>query len=146
MLDTMYNAKGIGLSASQIGLNINLFIMDDLCNKKVSYIQNKVFINPKILKIYGSDEIYLEGCLSIPHVLDNITRKSSVILQYTDINNNTHIKKFHKLHARIIQHEYDHTRGVLFIDYLSMMKKKILENKLKNIDRGNVKVSYPIKK
>lgn len=135
MFETMYNAKGIGLAANQIGYNIRVFI-----------IKNKIFINPKLIKIYGNLNKNKEGCLSIPSIFENVLRKSNIKIQYFNENWKLCINKFNGIDARIIQHEYDHIEGKLFIDYLSPLKKELISNKLKLLIKGKINVNYPIKK
>lgn len=142
MFNIMYKANGIGLAAIQIGIDIRLFIIDAsslINNKKFEYNKNelqkfkKVFINPKIIEKKGEICTFEEGCLSIPTIRENIDRLNNIILEYYDENFNHKVELFSDIEARIIQHEYDHLEGILFIDHLSILKKKILEKKLKNI-------------
>lgn len=129
MYDTMYKAKGIGLSAPQIGLSIRLFIIEynNFYKKKFK----KVFINPKIIKNYGYDLISKEGCLSIPNIIENIKRKNNLIIEYYDENWKKYRQHFNGLLSIIIQHEYDHIDGKLFIDKIYDLKKILIKNKLK---------------
>ncbi|WP_212113159.1 peptide deformylase [Candidatus Shikimatogenerans silvanidophilus] len=134
MFETMYNANGIGLASSQIGININLFIID-LFKKK------KIFINSKIIKEYGKKKEYKEGCLSFPGINNkNIYRKSKILLEFYDENWKKNIKNFKGILARVIQHEYDHINGILFIDFLSKKEKKEIKNNIKKINKWE----YPI--
>lgn len=144
MFETMYNANGIGLAAPQIGLNIRLFIID-----LVSYIQNnkillkKVFINPKIIHNYGEVMNLKEGCLSIPNILEYVKRKSHILIEYYNENWNKHIEILNSFEARVIQHEYDHIEGKLFIDHLSFMKRELIMKKLISISKGEITPNYP---
>ncbi len=106
---TMQNANGIGLAAPQVGKNINLILVDDGSGPKV-------FINPVIIYSSRSQNIFEEGCLSIPEVFGQVMRPEKVWLFYRDENNKFHFKISSGLEARILQHEVDHLRGVLFID------------------------------
>lgn len=142
MFDTMYQANGIGLAAPQVGLDIKLFIIDASCiakDKNFDLLKNnlkqfkKVFINPKIIKEQGYKTKFLEGCLSIPFISEEIYRNEALILDYYDEKFNKKIDFFSDIYARIIQHEYDHIHGTLFIDYLSKMKRKLIDQKLKNL-------------
>lgn len=146
MFNIMYQENGIGLAAIQVGIDIRLFIIDisTLINdNKFKNHENslkkckKVFINPKIIEENGGVSTFSEGCLSIPTIRENISRSKNVILEYYDENFNYKIECFSDIQARIIQHEYDHLNGILFIDHLSILKKQILKNKLKKIERKN---------
>ncbi|XOD66643.1 MAG: peptide deformylase [Flavobacteriales bacterium Tduv] len=153
MFDTMYNAKGVGLAAPQIGEDLRLFIIDTLpfsntknkAEARFLKIFKKVFINPVILENYGEAWKFREGCLSIPDVMENVTRNSHVLIEYYD----EHWKKKREildgLRARVMQHEYDHIEGKLFIDYLSSLKRHLISNKLKDISNGKITMDYPIK-
>lgn len=150
MFETMYNAKGIGLAAPQIGKNIRLFIIDITCfqnikNSSFSEKFKKVFINSKLLKNYGKIWKFREGCLSIPNVIEDIKRKSCILIEYYDQFWNKHIQNLNGIQARVIQHEYDHIEGKLFIDYFSDIKKQLINNELKNISQGKFRINYPIK-
>lgn len=134
MFETMYNARGVGLAANQIGYNIRVFI-----------IKNKIFINPKLIKTYGDLNKNKEGCLSIPSVFENVLRKSNIKIKYFNENWKLCIDKFNGINARIIQHEYDHIDGKLFIDRISPFKMDLISNKLKILIKGKINVNYPIK-
>lgn len=146
MFETMENANGVGLAAPQIGKNIRLFITDatNIEEYKDSGFK-KVFINPIITKEEGEEWLYEEGCLSIPGIRENVTRKSVVTIEYFDENFVKHTEVYEKLPGRIIQHEYDHIEGTLFLDHLSALKKQLLKGKLSNISKGKVEVDYKMK-
>jgi peptide deformylase len=145
MFETMYTSVGVGLAAPQVNRSIRLFIVD-----ATPYAEEypdasdfrKVFINPKIVKEDGDDWIFNEGCLSIPHIREDITRKSEVRIQYYDREFNYHDEVYTGVIGRIIQHEYDHLEGILFVDKTSPLKKTLLRRKLNDISRGNIEVSY----
>ncbi len=147
MNDTMRVAQGIGLAAPQIGKAIRLFVVDgtaieddpDLAEFKLA------FINPEIVKEVGEAWQYEEGCLSIPNIRENISRKEKVKIKYYDQEWNLHEDEFDGMRARIIQHEYDHIEGKLFIDYLTPLKKRLLKGKLTDISKGKVDTEYRIK-
>jgi peptide deformylase len=162
MFETMYNAKGVGLAAPQIGKNIRLFVVDgspfadDEDEKELDPraigIENfkKVFINPIIEKESGEKWGFNEGCLSIPKIREDVYRHETIEISYFDENWNFHEDSFSGYAARIIQHEYDHLEGVLFTDHLSVLKRKLLQKRLQNISKGAVdtdyKMKFPIKK
>lgn len=135
MFETMDKAEGIGLAAPQIGQNVRLFIID-----------TKVFINSKVLKIYGKNSLLQEGCLSIPSLFEEIERPSHIEIEYYDEHWIKHKEILDGLNSRVIQHEYDHIEGKLFIDYLAPRKMELLKNKLKEIYLGKVKTKYKIMK
>ena len=99
----------------------------------------KVFINAHIKNFDGEDWSYNEGCLSIPKIREDVMRPEEVILEYVDENFEPHTEKFNGISARIIQHEYDHIEGKLFIDYLKPLKRKMLRGKLTDISKGQNK-------
>ena len=146
MFETMYNANGVGLAAPQIGKSLRMFVVDaepmDEDNLKGF---KKVFINPTIIEENGDEWAYEEGCLSIPEIREDVKRKEKLLIHYFDENWEEHEEEFDGMAARVIQHEYDHVEGVLFVDYLSGLKKRLLKTKLTNISKGNVRVGYKMK-
>ncbi len=155
MFDTMYAASGIGLAAPQIGKSIRLFIVDGTTLDEEEEEEDmtgfkKIFINPEILDEKGNKWAFEEGCLSIPNIRENVLRKEKVRLCYYDENWKKKEEEYSGIKARIIQHEYDHLDGKLFIDYLSPLKKRMLKGKLTDISKGNVdtkyRISAPLKK
>ena len=156
MFETMYNAKGVGLAAPQIGLNVRMFVVDgrpfnegeDMKEREIdpSLIDfKKVFINAEILEEDGDDWGFEEGCLSIPDVREDIYRPEYVTIRYFDEDWKEHTEEYEGLAARIIQHEYDHVDGILFTDHLNPVKKRMLKNKLAKITKGRVDVDYKMK-
>ena len=156
MFETMYLAKGVGLAAPQIGKSIRLFIVDgapfadeegEEPDPKAVGIESfkKVFINPIIEEQSGEVWAFQEGCLSIPKIRENVHRKESILVSYFDENWLFHEERFDGYAARIIQHEYDHLEGVLFIDKLAPLKKKLFAKRLGNIVLGLVDVDYKMK-
>lgn len=146
MFDTMNNAGGIGLAAPQIGKSIRVFIADaSPLEEEESKDFKKVFINPTILEEFGEDWSYNEGCLSIPGIRGEVVRPSKVKIHYFDENWNEHTEEYGGMPARIIQHEYDHIEGVLFVDHFSSLKKQLLRGKLKDVSKGDVDVAYRMK-
>ena len=148
MWQTMYNAHGVGLAAPQIGLDIRLFIVDTIQTMdedKASDGIKTVFINARILQESGEEWAYEEGCLSIPFVRGDVMRQPNITIEYYDENFTKHTKSFDGLNARVIQHEYDHIEGVLFVEKLKPLKKKLIQKKLDNIKKGNIQAEYKIK-
>jgi len=145
MHETMKGAEGVGLAAPQVGLNIKLIVVNSTEVKNNKTPIRQVFINPEITEATGENVIFEEGCLSVPKIHEDILRKEKIIVRYFDENFNEHEDSFDGSNARIIQHEYDHLFGKLFIDKLSPLKKALLKKKLSDIIKGNIDVSYPIK-
>ena len=155
MWETMYAAKGVGLAAPQIGLSIRLFVIDatpflddeNMDDFELNSIKNfkKVFINPKIINENGSLWEFNEGCLSIPEIREDVSRRSKIIIEYFDENFQFHRLELSGLAARVVQHEYDHIEGILFTDHISSLKKRLIKGKLNNISSGSIKVDYEMK-
>ncbi|MDZ4668860.1 MAG: peptide deformylase [bacterium] len=146
MWETMYHASGVGLAAPQIGKAINLFIADTSAFDDETYPEmKKVFINAEIVEEWGEEWEYEEGCLSIPHIREKVTRYSNLLLRYQDENFTLHEEEFSGIAARVIQHEYDHCKGKLFVDYISELKRRLLKNKLINISKGGAHVDYKMR-
>jgi peptide deformylase len=122
MLETMYEAPGIGLAGIQVAVPQRIVTMD--LAKKDDEPQPRVFINPEIL--WSSEEIssYEEGCLSIPEYYEQVERPAKVRVRYTDLDGKVHEEEADGLFATCIQHEIDHLNGVLFVDYLSRLKRE----------------------
>ncbi|WP_298472612.1 peptide deformylase [uncultured Maribacter sp.] len=152
MWETMYNAHGVGLAAPQIGLPIRLFLVDatpfaddeDMSAEEKKQLDGfkKAFINPKITEESGEEWTFNEGCLSIPDIREDVSRKGTIHITYLDENFKEHKETYGGLLARVIQHEYDHIEGVLFTDKLSTLKKRLLKGKLSNISKGKISVDY----
>ena len=154
MFDTMYNAHGVGLAAPQIGKSLRLFVVDaaPLMNKEEGddYQFKKVFINAQMLEETGEEWPYEEGCLSIPGIRSDVLRQPQIKIHYWDENWIEHTDEYEGMAARVIQHEYDHIEGILYLDHISAIKRRLLKGKLLNISKGEVDVDYrmkfPIKK
>lgn len=149
MFETMYAANGVGLAAPQVNHSICLFIIDthelkDKLKENEKPVK-QIFINAKITEKAGENIMFNEGCLSIPDIREDIDRPSKIRIQYLDENFKHHEKEFDRIAARVIQHEYDHTEGILFIDYLKPLKKRLLKNRLMDISRGEIEVDYKMK-
>lgn len=148
MFETMYNASGVGLAAPQIGRSIRLFVVDaSSFADEEPELENfkKVFINPIILEERGDEWDFNEGCLSVPGIREDIFRQEEITIEYYDEQFNLKEEVYSGMAARIIQHEYDHIEGVLFIDHLPPLKKKMMKQRLDRISRGDVKVAYKMK-
>jgi peptide deformylase len=148
MWETMYVADGVGLAAPQVGLNIRLFVIDGkaLGEDDAACADFKhTFINAKIIDQSGEGWAFNEGCLSLPGIREDVVRKQVVRLQYQDENFDTHIVDLEGIRARIVQHEYDHLEGKLFIDHINMLRRRLLKKKLSNIEAGDVETAYKVK-
>ena len=153
MWETMYASNGVGLAAPEVNKGIRLFVMDSAQiflqqeeDEKGQYPDEpgikKVFINAHVKELDGEEWNYNEGCVSIPKIREDIARPEELPLEYLDENFEPHSDTFKGITARIIQHEYDHIEGKLFIDYLKPLKKKMLRGKLTDISKGKIKVDY----
>ncbi len=158
MWETMLNAKGCGLAASQIGQPIRLFIIDskstydhlEPAERYKYYDVNdngimETFIDAQIVErseVCWEDN---EGCLSIPDLSQLIKRPWTITIEYLNKDFKKQIRTFSGTTARIIQHEYDHTEGILYIDYLKPLTKRLIASKLNRIINGQIKIKYPMK-
>lgn len=155
MFETMESAKGVGLAAPQVNKGIRLFVVDstkmyDENEKKEGQAADKqgireVFINARKIEEKGEEWEYEEGCLSIPGIREDVARKGNIRIRYLDQHFKEHEKQFTGLTARVIQHEYDHIEGKLFIDHLKPLKRSLLKGKLDKISKGITDVNYKMK-
>jgi len=153
MWETMYHSNGVGLAAPQINRQVRIFLMDS-----IQIIENleedekdefpgdegvkQVFINPEIISEQGETWAYSEGCLSIPKIREDVVRRKEITIQWLNEHFQPQKATFQGITARVIQHEYDHLEGKLFIDYLNPLKKRLLKGKLLDISKGKVKMDY----
>ncbi len=150
MWETMYNAKGVGLAAPQIGKSIRLFIIDTMQLHDESETDNKgikrVFINAHKEEEDGDVWKYEEGCLSIPEVRGDVDRLSTVRLKYhTPGFGDAKTETFSGIEARVILHEYDHLEGRLFTELLKPIKKRRIKKRLDLIKKGLIDSEYPMR-
>ncbi|CAN5849903.1 peptide deformylase [soil metagenome] len=156
MVETMYHAEGIGLAAPQVGKPLQIFVVD------VTHLADEisedhdgdpppvldgpqVFINPIIEEVPDSDSVgFEEGCLSIPLLREFVDRPETVSVQYLDGEFQRHHIVARGMLARVIQHEYDHLQGVLFVDHLSVLKRRLLRRRLRQIALGDIEADYPV--
>lgn len=148
MFETMNHANGVGLAAPQIGKSIQLFVMDaDDITEELEDEEDAgplVFINPDIVKKSEETVKKEEGCLSIPEVRDEILRPGTITISYKDRDFNDQTLEASGWLARVIQHEYDHLLGILFLDYLSAFKRRLHQSTLRKIDKGTLDTEYPL--
>ncbi len=146
MMETMDASNGVGLAAPQIGKDIRLFVIDSThMYDNESDGQRRVFINAEMLEEYDDAWTFEEGCLSIPHIRENVDRNATIKIRFQDEQFKTHEETFDGMTARVIQHEYDHIEGVLFIDHISALKRRLIKGKLNDISKGNISVDYRMK-
>lgn len=153
MWETMYHTNGVGIAAPQVNRPVRIFVVDTVQivegfdeEDKRQYPDEKpvkqVFINAHKVEESGALWPYNEGCLSIPKVREDIQRAAKVRLRYMDEQFQEHEQEFDGITARVILHEYDHIEGKLFIDYLPMLKRRLIRKKLDDISSGKVRVDY----
>jgi len=158
MWETMYHANGCGLAAPQIGLPIKLFVVDSKTTfesleaaDRESYFDQEdngiteTFINARIIERSSETWEDEEGCLSIPGLAQKVKRHWTIAIAYADKNFEQQIRTFSGTTARMIQHEYDHTEGILYLDHLKPLTRKLIEGKLKKIAKGTILTKYPMK-
>ena len=148
MWETMYQAKGVGLAAPQIGRSIRLFVVDTIQledeDKEYKGIK-QVFINARKLNEDGDLWEYEEGCLSIPQIRAEVERPERIRLRYLDEKFEEHDVVFEGITARVIQHEYDHIEGILFTELVKPLKRRLIRRKLDNLRKGIMEVDYPVR-
>ena len=160
MFETMYDSNGVGLAGPQIGKPIRIFVIDTiqleddeeetaekLKNKEKPFKNGlkKAFINPIIIEETGKPWDYEEGCLSIPDITGDVSRKPKIVIEYYNEKFELIEETYDAMNARVIQHEYDHLEGILFTDHLKPLKRRLIKRKLENIKKGNIDVDYKMK-
>lgn len=144
MFDTMRNANGIGLAANQVGANKSIFIVDITEVEGYEKTKPMVLINPKIVNYSDETVLFEEGCLSIPEIRADVKRPESITIQYLDTDLKEHKLEVGKLMARVMQHEYDHLRGILFTDLIDPEMQKQLKKSLNKIKKRKIEINYPV--
>lgn len=144
MFDTMKNANGIGLAANQIGWNKQIFVVDISQVEGYEKIKPITMINPKIVDKSDETVSIEEGCLSIPDVRAEVIRPKEITIKYFDLDLNEQQIDADDLYSRVIQHEYDHLKGILFTDLISDELKKQLKKSLNKIQKRKIDIDYPI--
>ena len=148
MYETMYASDGVGLAAPQIGRNDRIIVIDaspleesfpELAGKKIT------LINPRLEVLDGEAVTRGEGCLSLPGLSENVKRVEHVRLHWLDEDFKEHEEEFDGFFARIIQHEYDHLEGKVYIDHISPIRKQLIRAKLNNIVAGKIRCDYPVR-
>jgi len=145
MWETMHQSDGVGLAAPQVNRSIRLIVIDASAYAE-KYPEaagfKKVFLNAKIYKEEGEEFSFNEGCLSFPGLREDVMRKPVIHIRYMDEQFREHDERYEGVIARVIQHEYDHTEGIVFVDRISNLKKMILKGRLTDISKGNIEVDY----
>lgn len=147
LFDTMYAAEGVGLAAPQVNRSLRLFVID-AAGYAEKYPEadgfKKVFINAEIYETEGEDLAFNEGCLSFPGLREDIVRKPVIHIRYRDEHWVEKDERYDGVLARIIQHEYDHIEGIVFVDRVSSLRKMLLNRRLSEISKGEVEVEYKV--
>jgi peptide deformylase len=138
MLATMYDAPGIGLAATQLGIMKRMFVMD--CAGQDQDPAPRVVINPEILHLSPEEVVGEEGCLSIPEVYEDVARAELVRVRWMDLETAFHEAEFTGREAVCVQHEIDHLNGRLFIDYLSPVRRTLITSRMKKLKRDRARV------
>lgn len=134
MLETMYDAPGIGLAAPQVGVSVRMIVMD--CVKEDGAPPRPmVLMNPEVIGSSDDETVYEEGCLSIPEQYAEVTRPSEVDVRWLSLDGEVHEEHFDGLWATCVQHEIDHLDGKLFIDYLGPLKRQMITRKMQKLKR-----------
>lgn len=144
MFATMRNANGIGLAANQVGVDKQIFVLDISKVEGFEDTKPMTVINPKIRERSEENNKMEEGCLSIPDIRVEIERPAEITMTYQDVDLKDHTIKVDDIFARVMQHEYDHLQGILFIDYLTEQQKKEFKKDLENIKKRKMEVDYPV--
>ncbi len=147
LFETMYEANGVGLAAPQVGVSLALFVVDADAiteDEDEEDFGPGVFINPEIETVEQEKWDAEEGCLSLPEIREKVTRPDTIRIRYLDREFQPHEEVHNGWYARVLQHEYDHLKGILFIDYLGAFRKRLIRKKLEEIRQGSVKAEYPL--
>ena len=143
--ETMYFSDGIGLAAPQVGKGIRIFVIDaDSLKEDFPECKDfkRTFINAKIVD-YGDRLVSEnEGCLSLPSINEKVNRPNMITIEYVNENFEKKRETIHGFAARVVQHEYDHIEGKMFIDHISSLRKSMIKSKLKKITEGKVRTHY----
>jgi len=148
MIETMLKADGVGLAAPQVGLSIQLLVIDaNDISKNHPECKNfkRVMINPEITHLSDETISLEEGCLSFPGIHEKVPRAANIQVKYFDVDFNEQDEYFEGFCARIVQHEYEHLHGQVFIDSISPIRRQLNKGKLNNIIKGKVTCEYKIK-
>jgi peptide deformylase len=148
MFDTMYHAEGVGLAAPQIGISLRLIVLDgDPLAKDYPECKKfrRVMVNPVIQEYCNEETSLEEGCLSLPGIHEKVARANRIRVEYADEYGVEHNETLEGFAARIVQHEYEHLDGMVFIDNISAIRRQLNKGKLNNIIKGTANCSYKTK-
>lgn len=148
MFETMYNAEGVGLAAPQIGLPIRVVVVDlDVYSDEKPEFKGlkRVFVNPHILETSGEEVSMEEGCLSLPGIHESVKRKNRIRVKYMDEDFKEYEEEVEGFFARVMQHEFDHLEGNMFIDHISPLRKQMIKGKLNAMLKGKAHCTYRVK-
>ena len=148
MFETMDHADGVGLAAPQIGMDIRVVVIDlDVLSEDFPEYKGfrRAYINAHILEVEGEEEKMEEGCLSLPGIHETVVRKNRIHVQYMDEEFQAHDEWVEGYLARVMQHEFDHLEGKMFIDHLSALRKQMIKGKLNNMLKGKIHCDYRTK-
>jgi peptide deformylase len=143
MVATMRTAEGVGLAANQVGDLRRIIVVDTGAMDEPETDRALVLLNPEIIEEVGECTMP-EGCLSIPNIREEVTRPETIRVRYRDLEFTEQVITADGLLSRVIQHELDHINGVLFVDRLNIVKRKLLRGRLNKIQHGEVEVEYPV--
>lgn len=135
MLETMYAERGIGLAAVQVGVLKRMLVADVTWREEAGPGEQYVLINPEILESSEEEHTYKEGCLSFPDQFAEVVRPNSVRVKFQDLDGKWQEKTFEGLLATCVQHEIDHTNGIVFVDHISSLKRDMIIRKLKKLKK-----------
>lgn len=156
MVDTMHEANGIGLAAPQVGHSLRVFVIDlspyadEIAEDHGGDVPEwatgpLALINPEIGPVEAEEEAFEEGCLSIPDLREEVVRPDRIALRFLDADLQPVEMEAGGMLARVVQHEYDHLDGVLFVDHISALRKRMNKRRLKKMAAGDVEADYPIR-
>ncbi|MBP1658093.1 MAG: peptide deformylase [Bacteroidetes bacterium] len=143
MLETMHKANGVGLAANQVGVLQRILVVDITGTEGVDHFDPLVMINPEVMDQEGKVAME-EGCLSLPELRDEVVRAERIKVRYRDIHFEQQTLEVQGMLSRVIQHELDHLNGVLFIDRLGPVRRRMLRGRLNKIEKGDIEVTYDV--
>jgi len=148
MFETMYKAEGVGLAAPQVGLSLRLLVLDaDVMGDDYPECKGfkRAMVNPEMLEMSEEQLAEEEGCLSLPGIHEKVLRAKKIKIKYMDENLELHEEEVEGFAARVVQHEYEHLEGHVFIDHISAIRRQLDKSKLNNIIKGKMRCSYRTK-
>ncbi|MDD4589604.1 MAG: peptide deformylase [Parabacteroides sp.] len=148
MFETMYKAEGVGLAAPQVGLSLRLLVLDaDVMGDDYPECKGfkRAMVNPEMLEMSEEQLAEEEGCLSLPGIHEKVLRAKKIRIKYMDENLEIHEEEAEGFAARVVQHEYEHLEGHVFIDHISAIRRQLDKSKLNNIIKGRMRCSYRTK-